>query len=248
MHSLKMVSQQFCCCFFLLPHSHTVCSVSNLCPSYLVFFSSPRAQQLFFQGRMGMGATFLSLKALLRAVKGRLTAICFWVTSSVWLGCLLANVSLGDPGGAANTHLCNTKKCYKHTHACTHTCVHAHAHTLQPRPVLMSLDGNKVPIHPGGSPGSLAPAARDPAGRRLHWLLLPPPRGAGQSGHSLLLLLLYRLSTWQKNTCRISQKTLSSDKLKVCRFMHVWRLFKNKLTFDVKLQIAEMHMKSKYYA
>lgn len=121
-----MVSQQFCCCFFLLPHSHTVCSVSNLCPSYLVFFSSPRAQQLFFQGRMGMGATFLSLKALLRAVKGRLTAICFWVTSSVWLGCLLANVSLGDPGGAANTHLCNTKKCYKHTHACTHTCVHTH--------------------------------------------------------------------------------------------------------------------------
>lgn len=191
-----------------------------------------------------MGATFLSVKALLRPVKGRLTAICFWVTSSVWLGCLLANVSLGVAGGgAANTHLCNTKKVLQ-----THTCVHAHTHTLQPRPVLMSLDGNKVPIHPGGSPGSLAPAARDPAGRRLHWLLLPPPRGAGQSCHSLLPLLLYRLSTWQKNTCRISQKTLSWDQLKVCRFMHVWRLFKNKLTFDVKFQIAKMHLKSKYYA
>lgn len=149
----------------------------------------------------------------------------------------------GGWGGAANTHLCNTKKVLQ-----THTCVHAHTHTLQPRPVLMSLDGNKVPIHPGGSPGSLAPAARDPAGRRLHCLLLPPPRGAGQSCHSLLLLLLYQLSTWQKTTCRISQKTLSWDQLKVCRFMHVWRLFKNKLTLDVKLQIAKMHLKSKYYA
>lgn len=146
----------------------------------------------------------------------------------------------GGAGGLLTHIFVTQKKCYKHTHACTHT--------LQPRPVLMSLDGNKVPIHPGGSPGSLAPAARDPAGRRLHWLLLPPPRGAGQSCHSLLLLLLYRLATWQKNTCRISQKTLSWDQLKVCRFMHVWRLFKNKLTFDVKLQIAKMHLKSKYYA
>lgn len=149
---------------------------------------------------MGTGSTFLTLKALLRPMRGRLSTICFWLTSSVWLGCLLANVSLGEVAAKiANTQLCNTK-CYKHTQTCTHK------HTLKPRPVLVSLDGNKVPIHPGCSPGSLAPAACDPAGSYTDSFPFHQEDGK-------LRLLLSRLSKWEKTLTRYHTRIIiSSDR------------------------------------
>lgn len=135
--SLEMVSLHFSvvCCF----HITTLPLCVQPLPELSLVSSSKQAHQLFFNGRMEMEATFLTLNALLWLVKGRLSAICFWLTSSVWLGCLLANVSRGEVAGmTANTQLCDTK-CYKHTrtYACTHCELEwqqsAHSSWLLPR-------------------------------------------------------------------------------------------------------------------